>query len=70
MSLLDVLIYVAATTFVVGWLVVIFDAVIGFTLIERIPSRISDAFGAVHNGAFIAVAIVLSTGLIWHFATA
>lgn len=68
MSLLDILIYVAATTFVVGWLVVILDAVTGFRLIGRIPSRIGDAFGAIHNGAFIAIAVILSAGLIWHLA--
>lgn len=69
MSLLDILIYVAATTFVVGWLMVILDAVTGFRLIERIPSPIGDAFGAIHNGAFTAIAVVLAAGLIWHFAT-
>lgn len=66
---LDFLIAVAATTFVVGWLVLILDAVAGFKLIERLPSRIVDAFGSIHNGAFIAIAAILSAGLIWHLAT-
>lgn len=69
MPLLDILIYVAATTFVVGWLVVILDAVTGFRLIDRIPSSISDTFRWIHNGAFIAIAVILSAGLIWHLAT-
>lgn len=64
--LLDILIYVAATTFVVGWLVVILDAITGFRLIERIPTRMGEAFGAIHNGAFIAIAVILAAGLIWH----
>lgn len=69
MNLLDILIYLAATSFIVGWLIVILDALTGFKLIECIPSKIKDAFGLIHNGAFIAVAIILSAGLIWHFAT-
>lgn len=68
MTLLDVLIYVAATSFVIGWLVVILDALTGFRLIERIPTRISGAFGVIHNGAFIALAVILSAGLIWNLA--
>jgi cellobiose-specific phosphotransferase system component IIC len=69
MSLLEVLIDVAATTFVVGWLVVILDAVTGFKLIERIPSRIVDGFGAIHNGVFVVIAVILSASLIWRLAT-
>ncbi|WP_166041617.1 hypothetical protein [Sphingosinicella sp. YJ22] len=69
MSLLDILIYVAAFTFVVGWLVVIVDAVSGFRVIERIPAAITGGFGAIHNGAFIAIAVILSAGLIWHLTT-
>lgn len=68
MSLLVMLARVAAITFVVGWAVVILDAMVGFKLIERIPARISGAFGAIHNGAFIAIGVILLAGLIWDFA--
>lgn len=69
MSLFDALICVAMATFVIGWLVIILDAATGFGLIERIPQGISNTFGAIHRGAFIAIFVILSAGFIWHLAT-
>lgn len=69
MSLLDILIYVAAAAFVVGWIVVVLDAVTGFRLIGRIPSPMTRGFGAIHNGVFIVIVVILSAGLLWHFAS-
>ena len=67
MSLLDILIYVAAIAFVGGWLIVILDAITGFRLIERIPAQIVTTFGAIHKWAFIAIAVILLAGLVWEF---
>jgi len=69
MSLLDILVHVATATFVVGWVIVIVDAVAGFRLIERLPSLMVKAFGAIHNVAFIGIAVILTAGLIWRLTT-
>lgn len=69
MSLLDVLIYLASAMFMFGWVVVILDAISGFKLIERIPRNVTDVFGAIHNGTFVAIAAILTAGLIWYLAT-
>ncbi|MEO7690903.1 MAG: hypothetical protein ABIS51_16600 [Sphingomonas sp.] len=58
-SIFDILVRIAVATFVIGWAVVILDAISGFRLIEKVPSVISDAFGMIHNAAWVAVGVIL-----------
>lgn len=67
--ILTALAFIAVSTFVLGWLVIIADFVSGGRLIDRIPKRVGDAFGAAHNWAWIGLMIVGASGLIWQVAT-
>jgi hypothetical protein len=59
MSIFDIIVRIAVATFVIGWAMVILDAFSGFRLIEKIPSAISEAFGMIHNAAWVAVGVIL-----------
>lgn len=58
-SIFDILVIIAGTTFVLGWLLVIADAIGGFRLIENLPTRIVDTFGSIHDAAWVSIGLVL-----------
>lgn len=66
MTLFDLLVQVAIVTFVVGWLIVIADAISGFRLIEKLPSRVTEAFSVLHNAAWGGILLVgLAAYVLW-----
>ena len=59
MTVFDILLYVVGGLFLLGWSIIILDAISGFRLIEKFPKSVMSAFYKAHNWAWFAVGIVL-----------